>query len=435
MSDKQYILYIFHRDLRLYDNQTLRAAAEHARREGTLLLPVFIFTPTQTSDSANPYKSHPSIQFMVTSLEDLDKQLKASGAPGLNLFYGENDAVLYNLLTSLPVAAVYETADYTPFAKKRQEEAMGLCTLCEVEYHLIHDTYLTEPGTILNKSGKPFQKFTPFYESARRHAVPKPQPTPRNIPWMSVSGTSSDASLPKEHAFSWKEAHLLYNKNNQIAVNGGRQEAQKLLASLPANYDKEKDIPAIPTSYLSAHHHFGTISIRESYHAAKKHKHMDEFIRQLYWRDFYGHITDAFEELYGESPYSFQHDKSAAKGRWSYDRAAFNKWATAKTGVPLVDAAMNQLIQTGYMHNRARLIAANYLVKTLKIFWRWGEKFFAQHLVDYDFAQNFGNWSWVASVLPYSQAPFRTLDPQTQQDKVDSDHKYVDKWLPSPNKA
>jgi deoxyribodipyrimidine photo-lyase len=425
MSDKKYILYIFHRDLRLYDNETLRAAAANAKTLGAQIIPAFIFTPAQVSNKLNTYKSHPSVQFMVQSLEELDSQLREAGAPGLSLFHGDNDKVVYELLTTLPVKAIYETADYTPFAKQRQEQMLGLSTLLEVEYNLIHDTYLTEPGTVLNKSKKPFQKFTPFYETARRHPVPAPQPAPAKIAW-----------CPQKHGnFSFKEAHDLYTKKKNIAVNGGREEAKKLLAHLPDNYDKEKDIPSISTSLLSAHHHYGTISIRESYHAAKKHPHMKEFVRQLYWRDFYGQITDAFEELYGESPYTFQHDKSAAKGRWNYDRAAFNRWATGKTGVPMVDAAMKQLLETGYMHNRARLIAANYLVKTMKVFWRWGEAHFARHLVDYDFAQNFGNWSWVASVLPYSQAPFRSLDAETQQKKVDPEHAYTDKWLPQPSKA
>jgi deoxyribodipyrimidine photo-lyase len=424
MSDKRYILYIFHRDLRLYDNETLRAAAAHARRIKASIIPAFIFTTAQINKKANPYFSHPSVQFMVTSLEDLNSQIKAAGGPGIALFHGEHDATLYKLLTTLPVAAVYETADYTPFAKQRQEQSMGLATLCGAEYFLVQDTYLTEPGTVLNKSNRPFQKFTPFYESARRRPVPKPQPAPRNIPWISAAGGE----------FSFKEAHALYTKNPMVAVHGGRQEGLKLLAAIPAHYDKEKDIPSIPTSYLSAHHHFGTVSIRESY-AAGKAKKQHEFIRQLYWRDFYGQITDAFEELYGESPYTFQKDKAAAKGRWSYDRAAFNRWAEARTGIPIVDAAMNQLLTTGYMHNRARLIAANYLVKTLKVFWRWGEEHFARHLVDYDFAQNFGNWSWVASVLPYSQAPFRTLDPETQQEKVDPEHKYTDMWTSPKAKA
>lgn len=422
MTDNKYILYVFHRDLRLYDNHTLRSAVEHARRIKAQVIPAFIFTPIQTSD-ANPYKSHPSIQFMVASLEDLDAQLKAAGAKGLHLFYGENGAVLDKLLAKGIIAAMYETADYTPFAKQRQEDAARISSKHAVEYHVVHDTYLLEPGTVLNKGGKPFQKFTPFYETARQTPIAKPSSMPRAIPW-----EKGNPALPKEHAFTWKEAHALYKQNPHIAVQGGRKEALNLLKSLPLNYDKEKDIPSIQTSRLSAHHHFGTISIRETYAAAKKMSHGQEFIRQLYWRDFYGHVTNAFEQLYGESPYTFQQDRADAKGRWNYDRAAFNRWAEARTGVPIVDAAMNELLTTGYMHNRARLISANYLVKTLKVFWRWGERHFARHLVDYDFAQNFGNWSWVASVLPYSQAPFRSLDPEIQQEKVDSEHKYVDAW-------
>lgn len=453
MSSQKYILYIFHRDLRLFDNQTLRAAVEHARRIKAKILPAFIFTPAQISPKANPYKSDNAVQFMVASLEDLDKQIKNSGGSGLNLFHGDHDTVLWSLLNSLQIAAVYETADYTPFAKQRQEQTLGMATLSESEAFFIHDTYLTEPGVILNKSGKPFQKFTPFYETVRTARIPKPQPTPRNIPWASASGTTRVA-LPREYKFSLKEAHSLYKANPEAALRGGRQEGERLLAHLPKRYSEEKDTPSIPTSYLSAHHHFGTVSIRETYHTAmslpnhqespgskgtkatgSNTSHQSEFVRQLYWRDFYGHITAAFEELYKTSPYTFQKDRASAKGRWSYDQAAFQRWAEGRTGVPIVDAAMKQMLQTGWMHNRGRLIVANYLVKKMKVFWRWGEEHFARHLIDYDFAQNFGNWSWIASVLPYSQAPFRTLDPEIQQKKFDPDNTYVSKWLPEAQKG
>ena len=175
---------------------------------------------------------------------------------------------------------------------------------------------------------------------------------------------------------------------------------------------------------MSAHHHYGTIGIRETYQAARK-ANLEAMVRQLYWRDFYGHICHSFEELYGTSPYDFQRERMKNK----YDKEALKQWQEGKTGEPMVDAAMTQLNTIGYIHNRGRLIAANYLVKTLKIFWRWGEDYFARNLVDYDFAQNFGNWSWVASVLPYSQAPFRGMDPKRQEEIVDADGLYRKQWL------
>jgi deoxyribodipyrimidine photo-lyase len=207
-------------------------------------------------------------------------------------------------------------------------------------------------------------------------------------------------------------------------VKGGRTEGLTLLKTPPPDYTGQHDIPSIPTSNLSAHNHFGTVSIREVYHAITN----DAFRRQLYWRDFYGHICFFFEALYKTSPYDFQKEPQPG---WSTDKVEFKKWTDGKTGYALVDAGMRQLKVTGYIHNRARLVAAIYLTKHLKIHWRWGEQHFARLLVDYDFAQNFGNWCWVASVLPFSMAPFRSLDPEIQLKKFDPKHTYVDRWSES----
>ena len=431
-------VYVFHRDLRIADNKTFTEAIQYARQTNTKLLPIFIFTPSQVTKT-NPYKSDNSVQFMIDSLRDLSKQLKEHGAK-LYFFYGPTDEVLLEIHEQQPIKAIFETADYTPYAKQRQLEVLSLATFLEAEYHLIHDTYLTEPGTVLNKSGKPFQKFTPFWNTARTRKVPEPLPLPRNISAVAATRQPRVKSSLEERGLD-----KFINSRNPDTLKGGREEGLRLLAELPPQYDTEKDIPSKPTSYLSAHHHYGTIGIRETYHAAKKANlarapkgatpldgslaspgnGLEAMVRQLYWRDFYGHICNSFEELYGTSPYDYQREKMKNK----YDKEALTKWQQGKTGEPMVDAAMSQLNTMGYIHNRGRLIAANYLVKTMKIFWRWGEDYFAKNLVDYDFAQNFGNWSWVASVLPYSQAPFRGMDPKRQEDLVDSDGQYRKQWL------
>jgi deoxyribodipyrimidine photo-lyase len=216
---------------------------------------------------------------------------------------------------------------------------------------------------------------------------------------------------------------LVSKSNPDLHVKGGRKEALSFLAHMPKNYTKERDVPSIPTSNLSAHNHFGTVSIREVYWGLDNL----EFRRQLFWRDFYGHIFDKFEDLYGFNPTTFQKEPQPG---WSSDRAEFKKWTDGKTGHSIVDAAMLQLKKTGYIHNRPRLIAATYLCKELKIHWRWGEWHFATHLVDYDFAQNFCNWCWTASALPFSSAPFRTLKPDVQLKKFDPDLVYVKRYLP-----
>jgi deoxyribodipyrimidine photo-lyase len=315
---------------------------------------------------------------------------------------------LKNLLKHYKIIAISENKDYTPFAKQRAEETKDFCKNNDIEYIVSEDVYLTNPGTVLNKSGKPYQKFTPFYESARKIPVNQPK---HQIDFTDILLKSTlSTTLPKSP------------NNKNIHVRGGTKEAKKLLKQTPTDYPKTRDIPSIPTSNLSAHNHFGTVSIRQVYYANTD----VEFRRQLYWRDFYGHICYYFEQIYGTSPYDFQ--KTPPTG-WSTDKKQFDAWKNGETGVDFVDAAMKQLKETGYIHNRARMTAATYLTKHLKIYWRWGEQWFAQNLVDYDFAQNFGNWCSVASVTPFGTPPFRTINPEVQQKKFDADGTYVKTWL------
>ena len=412
-------IHIFHRDLRLVDNNALRLWHYHYGNESdTAVLPIFIFTPAQVDVRKNGFFSSNSVQFMLDSLYNLDEDLKADGGK-LHTYYGDTIEVLKELQPRLPkLVGIIENYDYTPFAKERTASIANFCSKNSLEYIVAHDAYLNPPGTILNKSGNPFQKFTPFYEASL--LVPVQKPIGCDVRWYKIGSVGPEENLKSI------EARILPERNPHIHVKGGRDEALKILSKLKItlkDYEKDKDTPAKSTSNLSAHNHFGTVSIREVYWSAPN---VDGFIRQLYWRDFYGHICDAFEKLYGESPYDFM--KTPEKG-WSTSKKNFEKWATGTTGHLLVDAGIKQLLKTGYIHNRARLVVASYLAKELKIHWRWGEAFFAQHLVDYDFAQNFGNWCWVASVLPFSSAPFRRLDPERQLELTDPDREYVNKWL------
>jgi deoxyribodipyrimidine photo-lyase len=410
MSKPRIVLHIFHRDLRTVDNAALATAAAKASSTKSDLVTLFIFTPEQVGD-ANKYKSSNSIEFMLNSLDDLDDQLNGH----LSVVYSTQLETLVDLSKKYTIVAITEQRDYTPYAKKRETDTLFFATQNDIEYIVEEDLYLTNPGDVTNKQGRMFQKFTPFYDNAKTRPVPKPKGK------VSLNRIHSKLAI-KTTTLKAMRAKLVPKSNPDLHVKGGRKEALKLLDSMPKDYSKDHDTPSISTSNLSAHNHFGTVSIREVYHALGNH----EFRRQLYWRDFYGHITAFFEDLYDVSPYDFQREHQS---KWSYDKTEFNKWANGKTGHELVDAAMNQLKKTGYIHNRARLVAAIYLTKHLKIYWRWGETHFAQHLVDYDFSQNFGNWCWCASVLPFSMATFRSLDPEVQLKKFDPDRKYVGQWL------
>jgi deoxyribodipyrimidine photo-lyase len=436
-APKKVLIYLFHRDLRTADQPGL----QFARKEypGAKIIPIFIFTPAQVTN--NPYKSSNSVRFLIESLEDLHDDTDSK----LSIYYGDTLSILEELFQVLSTNPKYnlvgliETKDYTPFAIKRQQEVRGLCALSGIEFYQVEQTYLTEPGTVLNQQGRMFQKFTPFWESAQKYQVGQPILAPLKNIWVDGPKTAQSISLKKARDIFLDQEDL-----GEKVRQGGRICGLTLLSKLPDNYDTTHDLLAVETSRLSAHNHYGTVSIREVYWAAKDQmsgrtkKHLDGFIRQLYWRDFYGHICWAFQGLYGCSPYDFwtendpdttrRNKATAAIYKSQKVKDAFEKWTKGQTGAELVDAGMNQLLAEGFIHNRARLVCADYLVKELGVPWRWGEKWFAQHLVDYDFAQNFGNWCWVASVLPFSQAPFRRHNPETIQKRLDPDRIYTSKW-------
>lgn len=436
MAPKKIIIHLFHRDLRTVDQPGLQEARKD--HHGAKVIPVFIFTPAQVK--SNPYKSLNSVRFLIESLEDLN----GATDNNLSIYYGDTLAILRELFQvisgkpDLQLMGLVETKDYTPFAVTRQQEVRGLCALSGIDFYLTEQTYLTDPGTVLNQQGRMFQKFTPFWEAARNREVAHPIAAPPKTVWTrGPVGMESEIDLIRAREMFLDDDRKLGRQVRQ----GGRACALKLLSKLPENYDTTHDMLAIETSRLSAHNHYGTVSIREVYWAARNQmppKHLDGFIRQLYWRDFYGHICWAFQELYGSSPYDFWTERDPDTSRRSKATAAsyksqkvkdaFEKWSKGMTGAELVDAGMRQLLAEGFIHNRARLVCADYLVKELGVPWRWGEKWFAQHLVDYDFAQNFGNWCWVASVLPFSQAPFRRHNPVTLQERLDPDRIYTDRW-------
>jgi deoxyribodipyrimidine photo-lyase len=421
MTTTSITVMLFHRDLRIIDHRGLAAAAKTSNP----VLPLFIFTPQQVT--RNTYKSMPAIQFMLESLEDLDAELRTHYGVNLTVAYGNTIDVLSAIHRKLPVATVVETADYTPFAKQRTAELGKWCEQTGAEFIQVHDTYLLEPGSLLNKSGKTFQKFTPFYETARVKHIDPPITALPTCTMYKFSSKSKSKGTRKTAFAGHTSLERMFRRlvpvpNSELATHGGRKVALELLKHLPSNYAKTHDIPSISTSMLSAHNHFGTVSIREVYAAADG---MTEFRRQLWWRDFYGHLMNDFETLYGVNPYEFQ-------AKWTDSAAAddaFEAWKRAKTGVPLVDAGMTQLLKTGYIHNRVRLAVSSWLVKEKHVHWRRGERFFAQHLVDYDPAQNMMNWIWVSSALPFASAPFRRVDPVVTARRFDPDNVYINTWI------
>ncbi len=407
-------IFVFHRDFRLCDNTTLINVV----KQGYHVLPVFIFTPIQVT-SANPYLSQNSVQFMIESLEDLANQIRVEGGH-LYTFMGNTTTVLKSLVAKVGATAVAYNTDITPFAKARDKEiaeTVGVTVISNQDY------YLLDPGSVLKPDKTPYHKFTPYYNTHKTHKVAEPQRLPSGLRLVKPSGLSSTIKL--------SDAFVnLGALNADAAFHGGRTNALAQLRQSLSTYSVARNLLAENTSLLSAHIKFGCISIREVYYAHIRNK---EFTRQLVWRDFYASLLHHHPEMLNQRIRTLN-------VRWNRSEAAFNAWANGRTGFPVVDACMRQLNTTGYMHNRGRLIVASFLVKTLLIDWRKGEKYFAQKLLDYDVASNNGNWRWISSegvhtedgnIVHFDSQPyFRIFNPWNQAETVDPDAIFIKRWIP-----
>ena len=405
-------LFLFRRDLRLPDNTGLSQALQVSR----WVLPVFIFDPRQVQ--AHPYRSAAALRFMLESLQDLEGQLQQSGGK-LFYFYGQAEEVVGRLIESGKADAVFVNDDYTPFSRKRDRAIKRICDRAGCAFFSFADSLLHAPGEVLKSGGGPYTVFTPFFRKAQQRPVAEPQEQ--------ALGRFFTGSLAGEDPKAW--TRVAADGSAVSLWHGGRSAALKILARLKsfADYDRARDVPAeAGTTCLSPHHKFGTCSVRETYWSVlKKLGEGHGIIRSLYWRDFFTHIAYFFPQVFGHA-FQAQLDRLS----WKRDRKTFQRWCQGLTGFPIVDAGMRQLNETGWMHNRVRMITASFLVKDLHIDWRWGEKYFAQHLVDYDPCVNNGNWQWAASTGCDAQPYFRIFNPWRQQQRFDIDGRYIQQWVP-----
>lgn len=429
-KNKPLVLFIFRRDLRLEDQRSLQAALDYASDNEAVVAPIFIFSKSQVGSSAS-VKSYRSIACLIQSLKELDTELHKKYRSRLSIFYDDNIDVLKNISKKYEIYAIFETKDYTPFAVERSESIQNYCDKHEIEYNLIEDLYLINPDEMKKKLGKIYQKFTPFYNSVSKFKIPTPTGYVKGKFLNKDIGNSDLRSMEKEifkTASSKKEAQ-------SRAFTGGRKEGLKFLKNLKSikNYDTIRDQLPLSTSNLSVHHHYGTVSIRESYHAAQQlinagAKQLKEFQRQLFWRDFYGALCGNFKRLYKKDLLELVKQRPALTGK---KKELFKAWCDGTTGIEILDAAMKQLNESGMLHNRARLYSSSILTKSegWKIPWQYGAGYFAEKLVDYDFTQNTMNWLFVSGGYPFSEPPFRRVNPDRQAKLLDPDGIYRKRWL------
>lgn len=440
-------LVIIRRDIRLHDNTALNLACKMCSN----VYICFVFSPKQVT-STNKFRSMRAIRFMIDSLTELDSEIKdrTDGKSWLITMYGDDHRCIEALVRGLEINAVFTNKDYTPYAIERDSALQSLCDRHGVEFCCTDDYVLTVPGVIMTaSSGTPYKVFTPYYnrviEYVRSEGIAKPiTHSGLSSKIASVSPSLMKKLLPSSLVIHLDDALAKFVPKSKfgnepcLAAGPGRVAALKSLAracpskkssrSAPpfVNYDDERDYVYLHTTRLSAPIKFGCVSIREVFHRFTDTYGLSHaLVRQLIWRDFYTQLLFHFPHAL-TGPLKAKYSGLS----WSKSKARFAAWKEGRTGVPIVDAGMRELNATGYMHNRARLIVASYLVKTLQTNWQWGEKYFATKLCDYDPAVNNGNWQWVASTGADSQPYFRIFNPWTQGKRYDPDCKYIKKWIP-----
>jgi deoxyribodipyrimidine photo-lyase len=418
-------LFWFRSDLRTRDNLALNAALA----EGPVVA-LYIATPEQwrRHDDA-PIK----LDFWRRNLLELENKLKEIGVPLVLCQvadYAGIPELFEEIIHKWEVSSVYFNAEYPLHESRRDDDISLFCRAHDVKVKVSHDQCLLQPGSILNNSGLPFKVFTPYSRKCRSMLY-----VSEKVESVGVSGalTKPLTKLDKQcrlDQIDWPEA----NSNWETLWPAGEKHAQHLLAifckSAVADYKKQRDFPALDgTSTLSPWLNAGVLSIRDCWRNASvwhQGEGVETWKNELLWREFYRHIIFHFPHVSQNQPFK----DSQEHVPWRYDKEEFTRWCEGKTGIPIIDAAMRQLLETGWMHNRLRMITAMFLSKHLLIDWRWGERFFMQHLVDGDFSANNGGWQWSASTGTDSVPYFRVFNPVTQSKRFDGEGEFIRRYVP-----
>jgi deoxyribodipyrimidine photo-lyase len=344
------------------------------------------------------------------------------------MFYGDLYDNIERLIKITQAQAIFLNEDYTPFSIARDKHIKEICNKLKIDFHSSEDLMLQNIKTVLPDKGIFFKVFTPYCNAAFQNKV-------REVDTYEVTNfvnedfdLSSHSSLLKKNSLKELLEHLEIIYNNGVEVNGGRNEALKIVENLTPfkDYKNLRMFPKIPSTRLSAYLKFGCISVREFYFALKNlFGPSHELIRQLQWRDYFMKVPYFWPYVIGGS-----FKKECDNIQWQAEDIHIEAWKQGKTGFPIVDASMRCLNTTGYMHNKLRTVVCSFLVKDILADWRIGEKYFANQLVDYDISLNNGGWQWTASVGTDSQSEPRVYNPVMQSEKLDPDCEFIIKWIP-----
>lgn len=397
-------IFWFRRDLRLNDN----AGLYHALKENKNVLPVFIFDTAILNQLED--KKDRRVDFIHQALEAINNELIKLGS-SLLVLHDTVYGAFEKITTSYKVKSVYTNHDYEPYAISRDKLIKAFLTAKNIAFKSYKDQCVFEKGEIVKDDGSPYTIFTPYSNKWKKNLSPfyyKAYPVKKYF-----------GNFLQQKAIETPSLETLGFFKTDMALPKQIQIDDVLIQ----NYKEQRNFPSIKgTSRLSMHLRFGTVSIRKLIPLAIQHS--ETWLNELIWREFYMMILYHFPHV---ATSCFKKNYDAIE--WKNNEEDFEKWCQGKTGFPIVDAGMRELNNTGFMHNRVRMIVSSFLVKDLLIDWRWGEAYFANKLNDFDLSANNGGWQWAAGCGCDAAPYFRIFNPTEQQKRFDPEFTYIKKWV------
>ncbi len=400
IKDSSKSIFWFRRDLRLEDNHGLYQAL---KREDNVQA-IFIFD-VNILDKLNDTRDK-RVLFIYYTLKTLKEQLEEKGST-LKVFFGDP----IDFFEQAEVKSVYTNHDYEPYARDRDKKVEKALSSRNIPFYTFKDQVVFEKEEVVKDDGTPYVVFTPYskkWKGRLRDENMKDYPT---LSHMDHFHQCAPSEMPTLDSMGFEKGDVEFPE-------------RVIKQSIIKEYDEQRDYPAVQgTTRLSVHLRFGTVSIRK---LAKIGLEKNEvWLNELIWRDFYAMILWHFPKVENNA-FRAKYDKIS----WRNNTDEFQAWCEGRTGYPIVDAGMRELNETGFMHNRVRMVVASFLTKHLLIDWRWGEAYFAEKLLDYDLASNNGGWQWAAGSGCDAAPYFRVFNPYSQTEKFDKEKKYIKKWVP-----
>ena len=396
-------IFWFRRDLRLHDNVGLLSAF----LENEKVLPIFIFDDAILSKLD---KNDGRVMFIHQQLSDMQSKLEVIGK-SMAIFHGEPLEIFKNLIAQNEIVNVFTNHDYEPYARKRDIAINQLLKEHQIGFKTAKDHVIFEKSEVVKDDGSPYVVYTPFMRKWK--SVFKQE-------YLNFSPSEDHLSKVCSHDYPFLSLQNIGFEPSPIPI-----PEYRLSENIINDYEEKRNFPNMPaTSLTGVYLRFGVLSVREVMAKALASKN-ETFWNELIWREFFMQILWHFPHTKDKS-FKEKYDRI----EWRNNPVEFEKWCNGQTGYPFVDAGMRELNQTGFMHNRVRMIVASFLCKHLLIDWRWGEAYFAKKLYDFELASNVGNWQWAAGSGVDAAPYFRIFNPTEQIKKFDKDHRYLKNWIP-----